>query len=160
MSIVQHEIPDARVLDLFAGTGALGLEALSRGAAFCDFVDSAEVALRTVRANVATLGAALRCDTHRADAVAFVAALTGTAYDLAFADPPYHQGFAARLAELWLVRPFAQVFGVEHGVDEVMPAGGTLKKYAGTGVTVFRSPSPAALVSPSSHALSPTHNRS
>ena len=57
MSIVQPELPDARVLDLFAGSGALGLEALSRGAAHCDFIEIGARSLAAIRANVDKLGA-------------------------------------------------------------------------------------------------------
>src|SRR5215208_1251328 len=68
MSIVNASLPDARVLDLFAGTGALGLEALSRGAAHVDFVESAATSLRILRQNVDALGAADAVTLHRADA--------------------------------------------------------------------------------------------
>ena len=57
MSILQPEIPGARVVDLFAGSGALGLEALSRGAAHCDFVEIATRSLAALRANAEKLGA-------------------------------------------------------------------------------------------------------
>ncbi|HEV2819258.1 MAG TPA: 16S rRNA (guanine(966)-N(2))-methyltransferase RsmD [Solirubrobacteraceae bacterium] len=91
----------ARVLDLFAGSGALGLEALSRGAASAVFVDSARAAVEAVRANLATLG--LEAPVHRRDAHAALrdAALRGDAYDLVFLDPPYRPaaGLAAQLCE-------------------------------------------------------------
>lgn len=91
----------ARVLDLFAGSGALGLEALSRGAASAVFVDSAQAAVEAVRANLAALG--LDAPVHRRDAPAALrdAALRGDAYDLVFLDPPYRPaaGLAAQLCE-------------------------------------------------------------
>src|SRR5688572_8748421 len=67
MSIVGPQIPGARVLDLYAGSGALGLEALSRGAASADFVDVAPAAIKMIRENGATLGALDRMYIHRAE---------------------------------------------------------------------------------------------
>lgn len=91
----------ARVLDLFAGSGALGLEALSRGAASAVFVDSAQAAVEAVRANLAALG--LDAPVHRRDAPTALrdAALRGDAYDLVFLDPPYRPaaGLAAQLCK-------------------------------------------------------------
>ena len=77
------------MLDLFAGSGALGIEALSRGAAEATFVDSAPAAVRAVRANLEALGA--RAEVRRADARRFLDGASGAArqYDLVFLDPPY-----------------------------------------------------------------------
>ena len=75
MSIVRERIPDARVLDLFAGSGALGLEALSRGAAHCDFVEVSAPSLRAVRENTEALAAGDRATIHRGDAIRFIAGL-------------------------------------------------------------------------------------
>ena len=87
----------ARVLDLFAGSGALGLEALSRGAAAVTFVDSAPAAVRAVRANLEALG--VEAEVRRADARAFLrnARAGGRQYDLVLLDPPYRR--AGALAE-------------------------------------------------------------
>jgi 16S rRNA (guanine(966)-N(2))-methyltransferase RsmD len=95
-SILADRVPDARVLDLFAGSGALGLEALSRGADSVTFVDDAAPAIRAVKANLETLGAG--ADVQRIDALRFlsVASGKGAQYDLIFLDPPYRQ--AERLA--------------------------------------------------------------
>jgi 16S rRNA (guanine966-N2)-methyltransferase len=81
----------ARVLDLFAGSGALGIEALSRGAATVDFVDSAPAAVRAVRANLDALGVVEGVRLRRQDARAFLRAArtAGHEYDLVFLDPPY-----------------------------------------------------------------------
>jgi len=95
-SVLGPRVEGARVLDLFAGSGALGLEALSRGAAEATFVDSAPAAVRAVRANLEALGAT--GDVRRADARAFLRGARARArhYDLIFLDPPYRM--AARLA--------------------------------------------------------------
>src|SRR5512132_4297736 len=75
MSILQHDLPGSSVLDLFAGSGALGLEALSRGAAHADFVENGARALRVLKGNIDLLGSADKADVHRADALRFAAAL-------------------------------------------------------------------------------------
>jgi 16S rRNA (guanine966-N2)-methyltransferase len=138
MSIVMPELPGARVVDLFAGSGALGLEALSRGAARVDFVELAPKSLAALRANATALGAGDDAVIHRADALRFVAALPPNAFDVAFADPPYGLSLATKLVALWLATPFATVLGVEHRVDEVLPGAGDRRRYGNTAVTIFR----------------------
>ncbi len=139
MSIIQPLIPGARVVDLFAGSGALGLEALSRGAAHCDFVEIAAKSLAAVRANVDKLGAEDAARIVRGDALKFVERLERDAYDIAFADPPYGLNLATRIAERWLAVPFAHVLGVEHGAKEHMPEGGDLRKYGDTAITFYHA---------------------
>jgi 16S rRNA (guanine966-N2)-methyltransferase len=143
MSIVHPVLPGARVLDLFAGTGALGLESLSRGAAWADFVELSPRTIRTLEENVAKLGAGPRCAVHRGDAVAFAAKVARggagkPAYDVAFADPPYHENLAEAVAALWLAAPFATIFGVEHESTTQLPAGGDTRRYGDTAITIYR----------------------
>jgi 16S rRNA (guanine966-N2)-methyltransferase len=138
MSIVMPDLPGARVLDLFAGSGALGLEALSRGAEVAEFVELAPKSLKTLKENVDSLGAADAAIIRRADALRFVASLEPHAFDVAFADPPYGLSLATRLAALWLEVPFASVLGIEHRVDEVLPGAGHRRKYGDTVVTIYR----------------------
>ncbi|HJH62993.1 MAG TPA: 16S rRNA (guanine(966)-N(2))-methyltransferase RsmD [Firmicutes bacterium] len=95
---IQFDIEGRRVLDLFAGTGQLGIEALSRGAAFCDFVDRAPAALELARANAAACGLAGRAAFHRQDFAAFLAG-AGERYGLVFLDPPYASGDLERALE-------------------------------------------------------------
>jgi 16S rRNA (guanine966-N2)-methyltransferase len=138
MSIVNHWLPGARVLDLFAGSGALGLEALSRGAEVVDFVELAPKSLATLRANAESLGAGDAAVIHRADALRFVESLPAHAYDVAFADPPYDLGQATALANLWLTTPFADLLGIEHRASEKLPAG-ERRKYGNTVITFYRA---------------------
>jgi len=81
------DVSGSVVLDLYAGSGALGLEALSRGAAAATFVDRDERAIAAVRANLEAFGAVARV--ARSDAIAFLRRDEGAMYDLVFADPPY-----------------------------------------------------------------------
>jgi 16S rRNA (guanine966-N2)-methyltransferase len=94
-SILGDSVQGARVLDVFAGSGALGLEALSRGAAAATFVDSSSAAVRAIRANLEALGG--EAEVRREDAMRFLSASPGKArhYDLVLLDPPY--GLAERL---------------------------------------------------------------
>ena len=138
MSVVHPELQEALVLDLCAGSGALGLEALSRGAAHVDFVEQASRSLRSLEANIATLDAAERSSVIPGDAVAHVAGLAAGAYDVAFADPPYADRTAVELAEQWLRVPFAHVLGVEHSATVTLPGGSVTRRYGDTALTFFR----------------------
>jgi 16S rRNA (guanine966-N2)-methyltransferase len=139
MSIIQPSLPGARVLDLFAGSGALGLEAVSRGAAHADLIERASPSLRAIASNVEALGAAEQVTVHRVDALKFVRELGAHDYDVAFADPPYDLGLATSIAEAWLATPFADLDGIEHRIHEKLPAGGETRRYGGTGVTIYRN---------------------
>jgi 16S rRNA (guanine966-N2)-methyltransferase len=142
MSTVAPELPGARVLDLFAGSGALGLEALSRGASHATFVEQDAKALAALRANLAALCAADRADVFRTDAVKFAAALTAGAFDVAFADPPYGKGFAQGLAEAFAAAPFASLLCIEHGRDDALPSlpGARTRRYGDTYLTFIPAP--------------------
>ena len=139
MSMVHTSLPGARVLDLFSGSGALGLEALSRGAASVDFVENDPTAFRVLRENIASLSADGRCVAHRENALKFLGTSREETYDVAFADPPYRKDLAAEIAERWLNRPFATIFGVEHASSESVPAGGDTRRYGDTAVTIYRT---------------------
>ncbi len=100
-------VRDARVLDLFAGTGALGLEAVSRGARHALFVEDGVEARGLIRANVESLGLTGRTRIFRRDATRLGDAGPIAPFDLAFADPPYGRGLgekalAAAHAGAWL----------------------------------------------------------
>jgi len=140
MAIVGERLRDARVVDLFAGSGAMGLEALSRGAAACDFVELSAPSLAALHRNLALLGVAEQgARVHRADALRFAARLAPLAFDVAFADPPYTTGHAARIAALFRERPFARILGVEHDVHEDVGAGDH-RRYGRTVITFLEAP--------------------
>ncbi|MDO9384739.1 MAG: 16S rRNA (guanine(966)-N(2))-methyltransferase RsmD [Hyphomicrobiaceae bacterium] len=93
------EVEGARVIDLFAGTGALGLEALSRGAAYCLFVEEAVEARALIRSNVEAMGLMGVTKIYRRDATSLGPAAPHQPFDLAFLDPPYGQGLAEKALE-------------------------------------------------------------
>lgn len=99
-SILGSRVPGSRFLDLYAGTGAIGIEALSRGAQQVSFVEANQAALRVLRANLTQCGLATSADIHMCTAAAFLKrrATAAIQHDLVFADPPYQPD---RLAELW-----------------------------------------------------------
>lgn len=90
-NILQFDIEGRRVLDLFAGTGQLGIEALSRGASFCDFVDVNPAAVKLVRENLQIAGLTGRAAVVQRDFLAFLQGARGKKYELVFLDPPYAQ---------------------------------------------------------------------
>jgi 16S rRNA (guanine966-N2)-methyltransferase len=149
-SILQQSIPEARVLDLFSGSGALGFEALSRGAVAVDFVEKHSAAVAVIRGNATALNVTDRVTIHRGDAMRFAERLQPGVYDVAFADPPYTGDEAARLAELYRATPFARVFSIEHAVDQAI-VGDDTRRYGDTAVTFLFAPPPssAALRRPS-----------
>ena len=138
-SILQQSIPDARVLDLFAGSGALGFEALSRGAVAVDFVETHKASLAAIRDNADLLDVAARITIHRSDAMRFAERLQPGAYDVAFADPPYATDDAERLVALYRRTPFARVFAVEHA-SEVSVTGDDTRRYGDTAITFAYAP--------------------
>ena len=119
-------IGGARCLDLFAGSGALGLEALSRGAGHVTFVESGAAQARAIRAALDKLGCAERAEVVAGDALGFVASTGTQVYDVAFLDPPFDSGLLApALAALpRVLRPGARVYVEWHrGGPLPWPAG-------------------------------------
>ena len=88
-NLIQDHVRGARALDLFAGTGQLGIEALSRGAQSCDFVERDKAAYAVAEKNIRAARVADRATLHRAEAADFVARAAGRKFDLIFLDPPY-----------------------------------------------------------------------
>ncbi|MGQ0764169.1 MAG: 16S rRNA (guanine(966)-N(2))-methyltransferase RsmD [Gemmatimonadota bacterium] len=137
LSIVAPHVVSARVVDLFAGSGALGFEALSRGASHCLFVDISAASLAAIRTNAVTLGAEGRIELRHADALRFVRKAQPGEYDIAFADPPWNLGLAAQLAQIWLETPFANLLGVEHDIHEIVPGSTSTRRYGATAISIF-----------------------
>lgn len=121
MSALGGRLDGLTVLDLFAGSGALGLEALSRGAEHATFVERARAPMAALEANIALLEAGPRTTVVKAEAHAWVAKQEEGAFDVALADPPYGEGHAARLVARWLDAPFARELWVEHRTAEPLP---------------------------------------
>jgi len=140
MSILSDALPGARVLDLFAGSGALGLEALSRSAASIDFVDLGPRSIAALKSNIESLGVGDVARVHRADALRFAARLAPLSYDVAFADPPYTiEAAASELVQTFRVTPFARILAVEHAASADL-AGDQSRRYGDTTITFCYAP--------------------
>jgi 16S rRNA (guanine966-N2)-methyltransferase len=139
LNILGPELGGARVLDLCAGTGALGLEMLSRGAVHATFVESHPDSLLPLRANIAALGADDACTVHRLDAARFAETLAAGAFDVAVADPPFTSDLALRIVDCWQRTPFAAILAVEHPRQAALPAGET-RQWGDIAVTFYRAP--------------------
>jgi 16S rRNA (guanine966-N2)-methyltransferase len=138
LDLLGADLPDARVLDLFAGTGALGIEAISRGARGADFVETRPASLHALRANVAALRLRDRTRIFKRDALPFAAALGTDSYDIAFVDPPYGSRMLDRVIESWQASSFASVLAVEHASSHELPRGATKVVFDDTAITVYR----------------------
>ena len=142
------DVAGLRVLDAFAGSGALGLEALSRGAAHATFWETSAAALRAVRTNVAALGYDERSTIHRTDAVRLMAseAAHGAAYDLILLDPPYRMlaalqpAFSLHLPALLVPDGLAVVEGpADSQPIELGLAVDTSRRYGDERLTIYRN---------------------
>jgi 16S rRNA (guanine966-N2)-methyltransferase len=142
MTYLAQELKGARVLDLFAGTGALGLEALSRGARSVDFVEHGAEALHALKGNRAKLRATGKSRLFKKDVFQFVPGIRPDSYDLAFADPPYTSRAAERLVTLWLERPFATILSVEHARETILPGEGSSRIHGDSAITTYRIKKP------------------
>jgi 16S rRNA (guanine966-N2)-methyltransferase len=139
MSILGGRLTGARVLDLFAGSGAIGLEALSRGAEHVTFVELGAASLDAIRANVDALGVADRVTLRRGDAIRFVERIAPDMYDLALADPPFTVPFAERLIQAFRAKPFAKMLAVEHSSRLMLPGDDT-RRYGDIALTFCHAP--------------------
>jgi 16S rRNA (guanine966-N2)-methyltransferase len=138
MSAIGGRIEGARVIDLFAGSGALGLEALSRGASEVTFVERARGALKLLRANIELLGAQSECRVWEGEVFHFLGTITEPV-DLALADPPYGQGAAQRLVDTFVREAFANELWLEHPWRESLqlPEGSRTRRYGDTALSTI-----------------------
>ena len=127
-SIVQFDVPGRRVLDLFAGTGQLGIEALSRGARECVFVDDSPASLALVRKNLEICK--MQAPVIRADALSYLE--NCGKFDLILADPPYHAGLYDKFLQ--------KVFGFD-----ILNDGGIMLVESMSGEPMPAAPAPYAL---------------
>ncbi len=140
-----NPVPGARVLDLFAGTGALGLEALSRGATRAAFVDAGATARALLHRNIKAMGVMGVTDVWRRDATR-MGSCRGAGYDLVFLDPPYGMGLGEKALQSCLVggwlAPEATIVWEEN--TPLLPPAPLLqrdqRRYGDTRVTLLRLP--------------------
>jgi len=145
---ILFDVAGARVVDLFAGTGSMGIEALSRGAASAVFVEEWQPAARAIRDNLGRCGFAERARVVRADVARALGALSrrGESFDLAFVDPPYLEGLVnptlRRLASSGILEDGATVVVEHHPREPVSPPEGLVltdsRKYGQTCVSFLR----------------------
>jgi 16S rRNA (guanine966-N2)-methyltransferase len=145
--IADFALEEARVMDLFAGTGALGLEALSRGAKFCLFVEEDTAARGVIRQNTDACGVIGQCKIWRRDATDLGPSAPQSPYSLVFADPPYGKGLGEKalkslLAGGWLA-PSA-IIVLEEAVKTIVADQPNLtlidqRSYGDTQVQIYRA---------------------
>ena len=143
-SAIQFDIVGRRVLDLFAGCGQLGIEALSRGALSAVFVDSSAVSVDMVKKNLISTGLDGQAYVYRTDYKAFLASAKDI-FDIAFLDPPYHKGLLVEAIELTArVMSDYGIIVCEHPPEVTLPeetAGFRVSrtyKYGKINLTVYR----------------------
>lgn len=145
-STIQFEVEGAMFLDLFAGSGQMGIEALSRGARYCVFVDSSRQSQDVVRENLASTGFSSTARIAAMESAAFLATAPER-FDIAFLDPPYNQGILPKV--LPLLAPKMTPGGVilcEHQKGEELPeTAGNFRihrtyRYGKIMVTAYRCP--------------------
>ncbi|MBN8586989.1 MAG: 16S rRNA (guanine(966)-N(2))-methyltransferase RsmD [Rhodothermia bacterium] len=136
------EIRGARVLDMFAGTGALGIEAMSRGAESATFIELNRMVLELAKQNATLFGISKQCWFQLGDAPSFIQKYRGPQFDVVFADPPYELETIPKLPE-WVfphLKPnglFVLEHDARHSFDD-HPALETSRAYGRTIVSVFQ----------------------
>lgn len=143
-NILGDTIVDARVLDLYSGTGALGLEALSRGAARATFIERDPGALRSLRRNVAELEVQDRVEVTHGEAIDYCRHIPQdvTSFDVVFCDPPYRDPLGPVAESVVRPRYWERVCVIEHAAGQVFPECGDdprheTRRYGDTALTIF-----------------------
>lgn len=137
-STLMHHLQDAHVLDLFAGSGSLGCEALSRGAAMVTFVEQSRECTEIIKRNISSIGLPKQAAIIKSDVRIFLNSCHEK-YDLIFMDPPYHKGLASDLAPhvYNLLNP-GGILVVEHETGEEIPLNPWKhKQYGDTSISYF-----------------------
>ncbi|MCM1022754.1 MAG: 16S rRNA (guanine(966)-N(2))-methyltransferase RsmD [Prevotella sp.] len=144
-SIVQFDLAGSVILDLFAGSGQLGIEALSRGAKSCVFVDSSRISLETAKENIAASGFRSEATVMNSDAEQYLRMCRQT-FDIAFIDPPYKKGLIEKVMPLLCGHMSGRGIAVcEHEKGLVLPESfgtmvrGKTYRYSKTEVTIYRN---------------------
>lgn len=143
-SIIQFDIEGRRVLDLFAGSGQLGIEALSRGAESAVFIDCDKATIATVKANLETTGLAEKATVLQTDALAFLQT-SGLMFDIVFLDPPFADGLVQKALPLAaaITAPGGIILCETPHTEKLPEEAGAFKlhrvyKYSKTAITVYR----------------------
>lgn len=136
------KITDAVVLDAFAGTGSVGLEALSRGAAHATFIEKDRIAQKVIDENITTLDVSDQAKLIKAPVAAWIKTYDGPLFDIIFADPPYHDvQFSTALALMGLLKPGALMLLSHPGRDECPTRPGVVvvdnRSYGDAALTLF-----------------------
>ena len=141
LDLLAEDLEKARVLDLFAGSGAVGLEALSRGARSVDFVENGTGALHSLKANVAALRESKYTRIFKKDAIPWVERLEAGRYDIAYADPPYGSRKLDRILSYWLQTPFSRILVLEHDKEHAIESKAKQYDFEGpTRISILRAP--------------------
>ncbi len=142
-SIINFDIPSSRVLDLFSGSGQLGIEALSRGADYAVFIDSDRTAASLTETNLKRCGLFEKAKVHRGDCFAFLNGAPDL-FDIVFVDPPYHLGLYEKSLKAVSKKITARgIIACEHPIEIKLPKLDGFKskdyKYGKIIVTVYRN---------------------
>lgn len=137
-ALIGDEVKGKRTVDFFAGTGAMGLEAISRGALSCDFVETRASSLHTLKSNIGFLRLKDTTRVFKKDALPFAAKLGANSYGVAFADPPYGSRMLDRLIDTWLATEFAPLLVVEYATGHKLPVANVTKVLGETTIAVYR----------------------
>ncbi|MGO9145970.1 MAG: 16S rRNA (guanine(966)-N(2))-methyltransferase RsmD [Desulfomonilia bacterium] len=137
-STLVHDLEDSIVLDLFAGSGSLGIEAISRGASQVTFVEKSQECIKVIERNIETIGAQQRSIIIKSDVRTYIDKCPAS-FDLIFMDPPYHKDLASQLApHVYNLLNIGGILVVEHSIREDVPlAVWKSKRYGDTAISYF-----------------------